>query len=360
MANFTQIIEHLKFVIKKPKVFLKILPGFFKRNILGKRVLRTIDWAVTYKCNFNCKSCSAKLLMKNSGNKKELTPEQIKNIWNQAIKLGVIHVNLTGGEPLLLSIKVLCQIIKNFQPNKFLVSLVTNGSLASEQKIKKLKEAGLDTLQLSIDSSYPDIHNYIRKSKTNYQQIIDCLKWAKKNKLNVCISTILTRHNFEDIKRLSKFAKENKVFLLINPVSHSGALQNKIDLKLKEEDLGRYYKLLQPSHVRADTILNFSGRGGCPGGTERIYITPYGEVMTCPHVQIFYGNVLRESLKVIHTRMANFLPIKKFSKYCKHTFDKKYIADLLVPIRCINKLPISIFDHPIIKQDKNLMDSLKS
>ena len=77
--------------------------------------------------------------MASNKGKEALTPEQIRRVWEQAVKLGVIHVNLTGGEPLLVPIDKLCQIIKNFQPERFLVSLVTNGSLLTEEKIKKLQ-----------------------------------------------------------------------------------------------------------------------------------------------------------------------------------------------------------------------------
>lgn len=292
-------------------------------------------------------------------NKKELTPEQIKRVWNQAKKLGIIHVNLTGGEPTLRPIGELCQIIRNFEPNKFLISLVTNGSLLNEEKIKKLKEAGLDTIQLSIDSSYPEIHDILRNREGNFNQLMRCLRWAKKSGLNICVSTILTRDNFDDIKKLADLTKKEKVFLLLNPVSSSGAFQGKEEKKLKEIDKKRYYDLLKIGHVRADTVLNFRGGSGCPGGVERIEITAYGDVMTCPLVQVSYGNVLEEPLDKIYRRISNFPLLKDLFKECRHLFNDEYIEKMIRPIYGEKHLPISIYDHPIARKDSKIKDYLE-
>lgn len=147
-------LEHKKFIKKKPLVLPRIVNGFFKRMILRKNVLRTVDFAMTYDCHYKCEYCSAYLLKKKD--KPILTVEQIKNVWQQALKLGVIHINLTGGEPLRRNMDELCAIIRNLSPEKILVSLVTNSLWVTKEKLIKLKEAGLDTLQLSIESMNPE------------------------------------------------------------------------------------------------------------------------------------------------------------------------------------------------------------
>ncbi|MFZ3077923.1 MAG: radical SAM protein [Candidatus Aenigmatarchaeota archaeon] len=361
MAGILNSMEHLKFVTKKPKVLRRIVDGYFRTIVLRQRRLRTIDWGITYRCNFRCEMCSAYHLMRNKKNqgKKELTVEQIKSVWEQAKKLGVIHVNLTGGEPMLRGMDELCQIIRNFEPDKFLISMVTNGSLVKEDDIRRLKEAGLDTLQLSLESMDPETHDRIRNHKGSYEKLMDCMKWAKKYGLNICLSAVLTKDNFGEMEKIMDFAKNEGVFFLVNPASSSGAWQGREEKKLTKDHLDKYSKILKVPHVRADTILNFSGKSGCPGGVERIEITAYGEVMTCPHVQISYGNVLQEPLEKIYKRMSNFMPLKCFSPVCKHVFDEDYKDFLIRPIENVTELPISIFEHPSVRDNEKLKKSLK-
>jgi MoaA/NifB/PqqE/SkfB family radical SAM enzyme len=361
MAGLMNKLEHLKFVAKKPKVLLRIADGYFRTLVLRQNRLRTIDWGITYRCNFRCEMCSAYHLMRNKQNegKKELTVEQIKNVWDQAKKLGVIHVNLTGGEPMLRGIDELCQIIRNFEPDSFLISMVTNGSLVKEDDIRRLKEAGLDTLQLSLESMDAATHDKIRNCKGSYEKVMNCLRWAQKYKLNVCLSAVLTRYNFDEMEKIMEFAKKEKVFFLLNPASSSGAWQGKEEKKLTDDHLEKYNKMLKIPHVRADTLLNFRGKSGCPAGVERLEITAYGEVMTCPHVQISYGNVLKEPLAAIYNRTANFPPLKRFSPVCKQVFDEDYKNLMIRPIVNVTELPIPIQDHPSVKNNKELKDSLR-
>ena len=134
--NWKSAIKHLVFIRNKPLVIFGMAKGFFKAIVLRQNVLRTVDLAVTYNCHYKCEYCSAFLLKKEG--KEVLTVEQIKNIWEQARSLGAMHINLTGGEPLMRDIDELCRIIKNFSPEKTLVSMVTNSVLVTKEKLKKL------------------------------------------------------------------------------------------------------------------------------------------------------------------------------------------------------------------------------
>ena len=112
------------------------------------------------------------------------------------------------------------------------------------------------------------------------------------------------------MRRIIDFGKRIGVFVLLNPISHHP------DLSIKDK-LPEYYELLKQGHVRADTIINWRGGSGCPAGIERIYITPYGDVYTCPHVPKSYGNVREEPLKDIYKRICDS-PLKEYKRHCRH------------------------------------------
>lgn len=336
--NIKSGLKHFDFIKKKPMVSFRIANGFFRRIVLRKDVLRTVDLAVTYNCHWQCQYCSACLLKKE--NKPVLTVSQIKNIWQEAYDLGAIHINLTGGEPLMRDIDELCEIVKNLSPEKTLISLVTNSISADKEKLIKLKKAGLDTLQLSIESLDAEKNDRIRGVKGALSKTMEAFNWAKELGFNICLSSVICRDNIKDIEELLRFAERENVFLLLNTASSVGRWQKREDKKIIEEDIAVFNKLIKNKHVRNDTSFNFSFKRGCPGGKERMHITAYGDVLTCPLVQVSYGNALKEPLRDIFKRMNSLELIKKHNKLCKHSFDKEYYEKICKPSEEIENPPL--------------------
>lgn len=335
------ILKHAEFLKHKPLVIPRVLSGIFKKNVLRQHVLRTVDLAITGDCHYRCAFCSASRLYKKGG--PYLTVQQIKDIWQQCVELGVIHVNLTGGEPLFRDINETCQIIANFHPSRFLVSLVTCGLGLTKEKLIKLKNAGLDTLQLSIESIDPRIHDELVGIKGSFDKVVEGIRCAKELRLSVCLNSVFYKGNAHEIERLIDFSRNQNVFLVLNTASSEGSWRKADNKKLEQEDIVIFDNFLSFSHVRHDSSVNFSGRRECPGGKERIHITAYGDVLTCPLVQISYGNVLEEPLKEIYKKMNNIDYLKKYSRICKHAFDEKYYNELLLSIRNEEKRPVLFF-----------------
>jgi len=323
----------------------------FYVRILGKKRLRTVGCAITYRCNAECPMCSAKLLMGNRKNKaaKELSTDEILALWKEAVKLGAVHINLTGGEPTLRNPDEIVTIIKGIVREGAFISMVTNGVSLLREDLARYAEAGLDTLQLSMESLDEKTHDTARNLPGNHKKIMRAFRWAKELRLNICLSVVLTAENFSEVKRIIEFAKQQKVFALLNPISSSGAKAGNADNSIADKKK-EYYQLLKLGRVRADTMLNFRGAIGCPAGVERLYITPYAEVMTCPHVQISYGNIRKEPLKRIYKRISNFPFLKNFERDCRHVFNKDYIERMMQPIYGIPDLPVSIYRHPVAKE----------
>lgn len=339
------IAKHVKFLRHKPLVLPCVISGFFRKIILRQNVLRTVDLAITGECHYKCVFCSAYSLYKKGG--PFLTVGQIKNIWRQCAELGVMHVNLTGGEPFLRDFDEIIQIIKDFKPSHFLVSLVSNGLNITRDKLKRLKNAGLDTLQLSIESIDLEKHDEMAGIKGSFNKVIDAINYAKELKLNVCLNVVFYSGNAEEIRKLIDFTREKHIFLVLNTASAEGKWFDVNTKRLGQDDIEIFDEFLRFSHVRHDSSVNFSGKRECPAGKERIHITAYGDVLTCPLVQISYGNVLEESLKDIYKRICSMNHLEKHSRMCKHAFDKEYYEQVLLPIKNEQERPVLIFRHPL-------------
>jgi MoaA/NifB/PqqE/SkfB family radical SAM enzyme len=137
---------------------------------LGLRVIRSnmglkfkpykLNFAITYRCNSRCKTCS----IWKKRPKNELTLKEIEQI---AEKNNYFPwISLTGGEPFLR--KDIDKIAKVFYKNSddfFLLNIPTNGSLVETvvKKIKSFVKTGIPRIIITVSLEGPrDIHNYVR------------------------------------------------------------------------------------------------------------------------------------------------------------------------------------------------------
>ncbi len=146
--------------------------------------------------------------------------------------------------------------------------MVTNGSLLTEDKIKKLKEAGLNTIQISFGKNYP-------------MENLEKAKLAVKYGLNTCLSVTNTLTNKSHILKAIEFAKKNDVQVLWNlPM---GILE-------KEFDRETYFRYRNLNFVREDNMF-WAGKNKCPAGREKIYITAKGQLMPCDRCHKVYPDL---------------------------------------------------------------------
>ena len=119
---------------------------------------RTIDYlrlSVTDLCNYRCRYCMPPEGVAKRDHGDILSLEELANIARAAVRLGVKKIRLTGGEPLVRrGIVELCRQLRTI-PGLQELCLTTNGSLLP-QLAAPLREAGLDRLNISLDTLRPD------------------------------------------------------------------------------------------------------------------------------------------------------------------------------------------------------------
>lgn len=133
---------------------------------------------ITDRCNLKCKHCFANAQQKN---KNFLSYSEIVNIYKQLENVGVIYVNISGGEPLLHP--EIFDIISYASKQPYNTCLLTNGILWNEEKIAKLKESDPDNniyIQLSLDGQYEIMNEHRNMTKTEYEKMIENIKLFKK------------------------------------------------------------------------------------------------------------------------------------------------------------------------------------
>jgi len=172
----------------------------FNRNITYLRI------SVTDRCNLRCTYCmpagGIQLLQK----KEILTLEEIAEVVKTGAELGIKKIRLTGGEPLVRKgITDLVAMIKRVDGIEE-IAMTTNGILLSKYA-SELKEAGLNRINISLDSVSPDMFRQITRGG-KLSDVFDGIQAAKTAGLTPIKINVVKLHDGEiqDIDSIKKFA----------------------------------------------------------------------------------------------------------------------------------------------------------
>ena len=167
----------------------------------------------TMACTAKCKTCQLRRdLHKSLINKRKLSFEQWLKIFEDASKLGVERLDISGGEPTLY--KNLIDLIKVAKSYGWYVNLNTNGSLINEQYAANLINAGLDSVSISIYSAEPQIHDEMRNcgglwsKATQAVRIFSILREQLSSNIQIATQCLICRENYRTIADLMKLDYE--------------------------------------------------------------------------------------------------------------------------------------------------------
>ncbi len=111
----------------------------------------TLIAELTYRCPLGCAYCSNPLELARSAN--ELATEDWARVFAEAAAMGILQLNLTGGEPLVR--RDLEALVAAARERELYVNLITSGIPADAERLRGLAAAGLDSLQLSVQDVDP-------------------------------------------------------------------------------------------------------------------------------------------------------------------------------------------------------------
>ncbi len=333
---FKKVIGHLTyfdFVYKNPWVVARLIKNYFRIFVLRKKVIRIIDIAVTAACNAKCAHCcsDATVDTRCSSHESEvrepLDIEEIENIIAQSAKMGAIIFNFLGGEPLVY--KDIYRAIRCVKKHHAIAGMSTNGFLLSEKVVARLKEAGLDCIQVDLGGGLnPKEIDEIRGLTGCLDRALNGIRLLKEANIKVIMSTIMTKKNAAngDIWKMVQLAKDLNIKINVNCSSRTGGWAGNEDSELSDKEFTIYKEIIKMPHTRWAGSTNYFAEF-CPCGTEKIMITTYGEVQPCGLIPLSYGNFRDEAINDIWTRMQTKKIIcdGKKEKACRSAWDKDII-----------------------------------
>jgi len=161
---------------------------------------------INYGCNLKCEMC------KHWRDTREppISMDRFRQILSELAELGCKKIHFSGGEPMLRP--QLPDLVAHATELGMRVTLTTNGTLVDKARARRLVEAGLRGVNVSIDSPIRKMHEKIRgvegAFKTTTRAVSLFRKYAHKGKLTVRINTVVSRTNYTTLDGLPELAHQ--------------------------------------------------------------------------------------------------------------------------------------------------------
>ena len=313
--------KRAKLIREKPQVFEKI--RMIEERHHAGIATPIIDIAYNYACNLKCQHCTASRFEKKG---RQLTPVDLRRISDEAHGLGLCQFCISGGEPLVF--KDLDEVILALQPDKFHLTMSTNGHFLTPEKARHLKLLGIDKVKISLDDFDEAKHNDNRRSDGAYRKAIDAMVNAKDAELGVVIQTVVSRQNCQtkQLGQMAKFATDNGFTVDVLIARATGAWEGKHEVLITPDDAESIRKAHEEFPVlHRDTFPSYGMDKGCGCVHSTLHITPYGDVLPCVFIHIAIGNIFEESLADIIKRGQSINCFRKHNRLCLSGEDRGFI-----------------------------------
>lgn len=261
-----------------------------------------MDLAVTYRCNNDCAHC----YNARERDFPELTTEAWKGILDKLWELGVPHIVFTGGEATLRN--DLPELIAHAEANGQITGLNTNARrLADEKYVQQLADAGLDHVQITVESCNAQVHDQMMRARGAHRQTIKGLKNVLNSPLYVMTNTTMLRTNLDTISDTLDFLADLGVPTVgLNALIYSGngltvgtglaesELQPILDIAIQKTE-ARGQKLIwytPTQYCQFDPTQQNLGVKGCTAALYSMCIESNGNVLPCQSYYTSLGNIL--------------------------------------------------------------------
>lgn len=262
-----------------------------------KETLSPPHWLLaelTYACPLQCPYCSNPLEFIKS--KKELSTENWIQILQEARQLGAVQLGFSGGEPLLR--KDLAIIVSEAHALNFYTNLITSAMGLTETRLIELKNAGLDSIQISLQACTEELNNRISRTKSFEHKLLMAKK-AKELNFNLTLNIVINRLNIDSVREILDLALDLKAnyIELANTQYYGFALVNRdgllpsFDQIKKAEAITKDYQKRYVDKAKIYYVIPdyYSNRPKpCMNGWGKIFltITPDGYALPCHSARI--------------------------------------------------------------------------
>jgi pyrroloquinoline quinone biosynthesis protein E len=280
----------------------------------------TLIAELSYQCPLHCPYCSNPVDIGHAKYRHELATDDWIRTFDQARRLGVLQLALTGGEPMLR--RDLVELCAGARDAGLYSSLITAGTLFTPARAAELKDAGLDHVQISIQSPVAEENDRIAGNRS-FEKKIAAARAAREFDFPLTINCVLHRQNLDRIEELLDLTLELDAqrLELANTQYYGWAVLNQDALMPSSEQLRRGEEAVKRFRERVGPRVDVlwvlpdfyeEEPKPCMGGWGRtaLVVAPNGDVLPCQAASTIPGlefaNVHEHPLEWIWTESDAF------------------------------------------------------
>jgi len=257
---------------------------------------------ITYRCPLHCPYCSnpvAASLREAPGrlqgggySNEELTTDEWKRVIREAAALGVLQIGFSGGEP--LARRDLAELVCTAREAKLFTNLITSGIGFDDDRVRSLRNAGLDSIQLSFQSDEASLADEIAGAHA-HQIKLDVAAKIRAAGIPLSLNFVIHKRNIDRLPQiigLSEMLGAERVELA-NAQFYGWAFLNRATLLPTREQVDRAREIAIAAKARLAGQIDifyvlpdyYEARPKpCLNGWGQRYLTvnPIGEVLPCP------------------------------------------------------------------------------
>ena len=265
---------------------------------------------LTYRCPLHCPYCSNPAT---GSAGRELSTEAWRRVLGQAAALGVLHVGFSGGEP--LQRPDLPQLVAAARAAGLYSNLITSALGLNRRRAEELKQAGLDSVQISFQSDQEPLADKIAGTNAHAKKLA-AARMIRELGFPLTINVVLHRANIGRLEQIISLAEDlgAERLELANAQYYGWAFRNRAALLPTRSQIEQATQIAAAARQRLagkmETLFvvpdYYSDRPKpCMNGWGSRYLTvnPAGDVLPCPTAGeipgLLFDNVLTSSLSWI-------------------------------------------------------------
>jgi len=252
---------------------------------------------LTYRCNERCVHCYL-----DHDDHGEMSTAEIKHLLDQMAEAGVFILTLSGGEIFLR--KDFFEILEHARRKlMFCVKLKTNAIMIREPEAARIRDLGVESIQISIYSHRPEVHDGITLVPGSLKRSLDAVRFLKSQGLRVILANVLMAQNMQDYQDVRSLAAELGVESTLDPTITPMMDGNRsvLDLGIDRSALRQVFR--DPALV--GNVEEFCAIAApaddstleslpCSASHTTCYVSPYGDVFPCVQFPLPTGNVRKQ------------------------------------------------------------------
>lgn len=273
---------------------------------------RLVSWNITLRCPLKCSHCYVKAGENETAG--VLSTDEALGVIDQIRDVGTPVVVLSGGEPLLRG--DLCEIARYGTEKGLRMVMGTSGYFLDRSMAERLRDAGIRSVAVSIDSAVPAVHDSFRGVSGAWEKAVQAIRNCNNAGIGVQINMTVMRPSAGDVQSVVELGKglgvtDYQVFFPVptgraqdfsplNPREYEEVIRQVL-LKYRDTSVN-LRPTCAPQFRRIAQELGIGnpawGRGCIAGiGYCRIYAD--GDVTPCPYLPVSAGNVRKTPFREI-------------------------------------------------------------